>query len=366
MGGTEKKLNAVECMAIISMFVIAALTRTGVFASEQLVLNGSFARAASESRRLPADWDVPPDSPWHRNFRDGHSTSTSLSYSTNAPSASGPVTQTVSLEPGAAYILSCAVKPDERLKPVIRLRYPGPDGAELARIAGCGTPGIWTHYFYEFSVVAGGDVEIELWPDVIHLQRSLDIKTPAGTASITDVQIFAADRAGEIRDEFPGTVGYRNLALGKSYVLEPSANYQYSADPGDARYLTDGQYTVGYFWTQKTTVGWVREGNVTITIDLEELYPIKGVMVNSGFGTAGAKPPSAINILVSEDGMEFKEAGDLVSLSGKRNPVRGGYSVHRFYTGDLEVSARYVRLDVEIGGNTFFVDEVEVYRAGDG
>ena len=69
-----------------------------------------------------------------------------------------------------------------------------------------------------------------------------------------------------------------NIALGKSYRLDPRPNYQYCTDPGDRTQLTDGQYTRGYFWTQASTVGWNHVGSATITLDLGSVQPIRGVL----------------------------------------------------------------------------------------
>src|ERR1039458_10371213 len=39
-----------------------------------------------------------------------------------------------------------------------------------------------------------------------------------------------------------------NLALGKSYTVSPLPSYALSAPSTDRTSLTDGKYTVGYFW----------------------------------------------------------------------------------------------------------------------
>jgi hypothetical protein len=44
-----------------------------------------------------------------------------------------------------------------------------------------------------------------------------------------------------------------NLAKGKTYSVSPPQNYPFSAPQSNTTALTDGVYTVGYFWTQKTT-----------------------------------------------------------------------------------------------------------------
>ena len=68
-----------------------------------------------------------------------------------------------------------------------------------------------------------------------------------------------------------------NLALAKTYRLEPAPNYSHCTDAGDRTQLTDGQYTQGYFWTQKGTVGWAGQSLIIITLDFEDDLEKQGV-----------------------------------------------------------------------------------------
>ena len=153
-----------------------------------------------------------------------------------------------------------------------------------------------------------------------------------------------------------------NLALGKPYTLNPAPDYAHCTDPGDATQLTDGQYTSGYFWTQKGTVGWNNANPAIITIDLGKAEPIRGVSFNMAAGVAGVDWPQAIYVLVSDDGSAFRQAGELVSLSAKREALpKAGYAVHRFGTDALQTHGRYVGFVLAAAGYGF-VDEIEVYR----
>ena len=153
-----------------------------------------------------------------------------------------------------------------------------------------------------------------------------------------------------------------NLALGKSYQLDPAPNYALCTDPGDATQLTDGQYVEGYFWTQMGTVGWQGKSPVWITIDLEASQPISGLSFNTAAGVAGVDWPAGILILVSGDGTNWNYAGDLVTLSAKSSsPPDSVYSVHRYQTTELATHGRFVRLMVIPSGTFVFVDEIEVY-----
>ena len=154
-----------------------------------------------------------------------------------------------------------------------------------------------------------------------------------------------------------------NIALGKPYKLAPLPNYSLCTDPGDRTQLTDGVYTKGYFWTQKSTVGWNGIGAATITIDLGAVQPICGVSFNSAAGAAQVTWPASIIILVSDDGKNYYPVGELINLSMKHGAApRDKYAIHRFWTDELRTHGRYVSLLVMPGGPYTFVDEIEVYR----
>jgi hypothetical protein len=153
-----------------------------------------------------------------------------------------------------------------------------------------------------------------------------------------------------------------NLALGRTYSLAPRPDYPHCTDPDDDKQLTDGIYTTGYFWTQQSTVGWQGGKPAAITIDLGKAEPICGASFNTAAGVAGVTWPTAISVLVSDDGKTFHEAGDLTDLSAPHGLAPAtGYAVHRFWTDALRTHGRQVMF-VVAGGSYTFVDEIEVYR----
>ena len=135
-------------------------------------------------------------------------------------------------------------------------------------------------------------------------------------------------------------------------------------DPGDDEQLTDGKYTAGYFWTQKTTVGW-SSTLVGIDLDLSQVLPIRGLSYSTAAGVADVGWPESISVLVSDDGKAYYFAGDLVALAeGGRPAADGGYRTFTFRTQALQTKGRYVRLAIcPSGGNYLFCDEIEVYTA---
>ena len=159
-----------------------------------------------------------------------------------------------------------------------------------------------------------------------------------------------------------------NLAAGKPYTFDPSPTYEHCTDPGDAKQLTDGEYSKGYFWTQKTTVGWQGASAVTIRLDLGAVQPIRGASFNTAAGRAGVTWPIGISVLVSDDGDTFHLAGELVGLDAKHGPPPAAeeYAVHRYWTDELRTHGRYVLFMVDASGPFVFADEVEVYRGEPG
>ena len=153
-----------------------------------------------------------------------------------------------------------------------------------------------------------------------------------------------------------------NLALGKSYTLT-KPNYRHCTDPGDATQLTDGVYTGGYFWTQKTTVGWTGGATRFITIDLGKEEPISGASFGAAAGRADVEWPSDLWVFVSSDRSAWHFAGDLLDLSAEISlPPKEGYGTHVFRTTRLRAYGRYVQIVAAPGGPYLFVDEIEVYR----
>ncbi len=106
-----------------------------------------------------------------------------------------------------------------------------------------------------------------------------------------------------------------NIALGASYTLEPGPNYGFCTDAGDYTQLTDGEYTDGYFWLQKSTVGWQAKAPTIVTLDLGQVQPIRGVSFSTAGGFADVEWPLTIRILVGDEDGKFHEVGDLVRLN---------------------------------------------------
>ncbi len=153
-----------------------------------------------------------------------------------------------------------------------------------------------------------------------------------------------------------------NIALHKPYTMDPPPTYGDCADDGDRTQLTDGEYTEGFFWVQKATVGWVHSQPVVVTIDLGKVEPIAGLSYSTAAGAADVAWPLRILIVASDDGQQWTVLGDLIALSKKRGaPPPTPYRLHRFVTDDLKGRGRYVALVIDCVPYTV-VDEIEIYR----
>jgi hypothetical protein len=150
-----------------------------------------------------------------------------------------------------------------------------------------------------------------------------------------------------------------NLALGKSYTVSPLPSYRLSAPPTDRTSLTDGSYTVGRFWTQKTTVGWHPVRAVEILIDLGEVFTIGSISFSTARGKeAGVFYPAQIATFVGPDKDHLLYVADIAD-----NPdnIEGSYRTKRFILDDIRTKGRYVLLEIVAPKSwSVFCDEIEV------
>lgn len=351
-------LGALGMCALLGRFLAAQPQPLG------LVKNGEFAQRAAPNESWPADWQADPACAALYNAvnDDGFADKDCLRYVARAGQTVGPVTQALALTPNTDYVLVAALKSDGTLKPAVRV-LDTKGGGQLALVVSDGTTS-WKQFSTRFNSGAATQALVEIWGDA---QAMKSKQATAGTAAIDGVNVY---RAAEAPPTIPlppvFTPPGPNVALGKPYTLQPQPNYSYCTDPEDKTQLTDGVYTVGYFWTQKTTVGWTNANPVIITLDLQEVQPLAGLSYNTAAGTAGVSWPTSILILVSDDGQKWSLAGDLIQLATQERgaPPPEPYAVHRFATGQLRTHGRYVRLYVDQTPYAF-VDEIEVYQGPD-
>ncbi len=229
------------------------------------------------------------------------------------------------------------------------MRIVGPDGQLIATTGPLTGDSGWRLLQVEFNSGNANPITVEL-----------SLRDATGSAWFDDVMV---GEAAGIRELLPaGQTGpaRENVALGKSYMLSPPPSYKLCTDDGDYEQLTDGEYTVGYFWTQPSTVGWYLY-SPQIVIDLGESMPIDGIMINCpGGGAAGVQFPNEAIYYVSEDNEDYHEVARLTPL-GLLQDGKNWYT-HRFLADDLKTRGRYVMIFLNKAGSTSFADEVEVYR----
>lgn len=308
-------------------------------------------------------WALPAGGLWSIADDDGHSGASSLRYEATEEAAAPAVEVEIAAAANTEYVVSAWFKSDGVLQPAVQVVAPDAEGQVVTQIVGRGAAGQWAPVSGRFNSGGATTLRLRVLGDA---RQAKGGRAPAGTGAIDDIQVWPAAEApadlaveGGLMRRAPG----ENIALGKPYTLSPTPGYGYSRDEGDATQLTDGVYSVGYFWVQKTTVGWTGAGLADITIDLGQVEPICGVSYNTAAGVADVGWPAAIFMMVSDDGQAWYDAGELRSLSAENGvPPLEGYAVHRFWTGEMATHGRYMRLLVAPGTSYTFCDEVEVYR----
>lgn len=150
-----------------------------------------------------------------------------------------------------------------------------------------------------------------------------------------------------------------NIALGKSYSISERLNYPHTALSNDVTVLTDGIYSTGMFWLQKSTAGWQGKKTVEILIDLEKNSLIDNITFNTARNLKDVFFPAHVYAFSGPDKERLVYIGDIVNNSDN---IPGEYKVKRFSLNNIGVKGRYVLLVVEVKGFYLFCDEIEVFE----
>jgi len=158
--------------------------------------------------------------------------------------------------------------------------------------------------------------------------------------------------------------GQKDLALNKPYTLSTAPNYKNTAGPEDKSALTDGNFTNGFFWNNKATVGWQQVGKVAIEMDLGRSQEFNTVTINTGRNDkASVFYPSNVFVFASDDKSGYQYVGDVVNSADN---LSGEYKVQSFQLKTRKVKGRYIKLVVILKGAYFFCDEIQVFNTGGG
>ncbi|MBQ9369141.1 MAG: discoidin domain-containing protein [Victivallales bacterium] len=323
----------------------------GVLLAENLVKNGGFDEGEVRFGELPSGWFTygKPVQGWRYINYDGVSEANSIQAMPDEKGVT-PLLQEVACEPSKAYTLKVAFKVDGCLPGVKVLAA---DGTQLALLqADAKETKVWKEKSVAFKTRAGDK----------KLTVVISVEGQKGNANVDSISIDAVSTEAAVIAPFK--TDKENIALHKPYTCITNARiYGLCADPGDKVQLTDGIYTKGYFWTQKSTVGWTPKSAVEIRIDLGSVQPICGFSYNLAGGRAGVDWPKLINVYVSDDGKAWRRIGDLYAKSCEERgrPAEGVYAIYRAASLNMPAKGRYVSFVVDQQPYCF-VDEIEIYK----
>ena len=335
------------------------LTMTLAASASNLLKNSTFGEDAPQYGAMPPRWQAENLSVWGFVDDDGiviDNGCNCLRYNGKGNEGVPVAWQEFSPEKGVTtYVVAADLKAGG-CSPSVLVKDSG--GNVLATLKPS-ISNVWQTVFKEFKYEGEGKLKVEL-------QGSLNGQS--GFSYFDNVRVLTgklSENQMELSRKAKFVPAGPNIALGKKYTLEPRPNYSYCTDSDDAIQLTDGVYTKGYFWTQKSTVGW-RGGRGYITIDLGKRENICGASFNTAGGRAGVAFPSTITIFTSDDAKKWAFVGDLAVLGTVNGaPAFDSYSIFRYASNDIKGSGRYVKF-VVFGTNYLFVDEIEIYGGGDG
>ncbi|MBQ7651090.1 MAG: hypothetical protein IJS15_09030 [Victivallales bacterium] len=329
------------------LFGAVLLAGTSLVAQE-LVRNGGF----DPNPDPLAGWECAEkgEASWEYIDYDGATNASAVCVRADRPTKIGVMRQIVKCRPNTSYTLRADMKSEGCTAMVTASAK---DGKVLATIKSNGQ--VWSAMAASF--VSGADGEV-------HILLSSEYKAGKAYAAIDNVSLKEAAVPQAAPAKAKQESNLNNIALGKPYTFSSKPNYKLCKDDGDAAQLTDGLYTKGYFWTQKSTVGWEQGcGFQHVIIDLGKVCPIGGFSVNTAYSMSATVPlVSNINIFVSIDKKEWHAVGDLVANVLRREgaPDVTKYNVYRL-KDSMECHGRYVMFQF-IFTNFFFTDEIEIYE----
>lgn len=337
---------------ILSALLIALLAYPA-----NLVVNGGFESGA----KLPEGWSPNPakgeEGPVFIDNAEAHSGRQALAIRHQSVESYTSVRLKVPVKPATEYTAIVWMKGDAvtpagtGVSGIARIFIEGEGGKTLAAsVPEKGTFG-WKRVTVTFTTGSASEL-----PVLLYLHRA------SGTVWFDDFELVegkapaVAATTGAPRNPLPGV----NLAKGRKYTMSRAPNYKLCTDPDDDKQLTDGVFTEGYYWTQKSSVGWQNAGRVEIIIDLGAVEPIRelGIGIAGGAKNAGVNFPDAV-FFVSEDGINFYHAGRRMASS---LPDRGEWYATRHHLNDLRTKGRYVAVSLVANGSFMFADEIEVIK----
>ncbi len=261
------------------------------------------------------------------------------------------VSQELKVSPRASYVIEGSIKTTQLKNGQGAILRISQNGKVLAETAPLSSSDIWTEFKLPFTTV-----------DTDKAQLSISFGGVNGQAHFDQIRIKTVAENVSSLSSTPKP-SRANIAIACPYKLSSKPNYSLCSDPEDNVQLTDGKNTVGYFWTQKSTVGWQGCRFVTITVDLGADRPISGFALNTAGGKAGVNLPKNILVTASVDGKNACVVGDIVQMLDQPRPSQDtGYTTFTYRTTNVRTHGRYLSFTVFLKGNYFFLDEIEIYE----
>ncbi len=324
--------------------------------AQNIVKNSGFDNEDVNSAKLPDGWTQGKGLPaWEYTNIDGVSNASSVRLVMDAADKdAATLTQAVKCRPNTEYTLRAMLKGDGCI-PIVSVKTQS--GTVLAETTTDSKT--WKEQSAKFKTAQ----------DVAELKVVISCKPTGlkGTATVDDVMVFTGEAPAAAKVKIaPFVPKGENIALKKPCTFSRQATYSHCKDPDDKKQLTDGVYTKGYFWTQKSTVGWNGGNIISITIDLGKTFPISGFSFSTAFGTARVRMPEFIHVYTSEDNKEWYYIGELMakSIAERGLPSETEYNNYKAASNDMPCKGRYVCFLVRQRPYTF-CDELEVFRGDD-
>lgn len=164
--------------------------------------------------------------------------------------------------------------------------------------------------------------------------------------------------------------GEENVALGRPYLFSAIPDYRLTHNDTDLQDLTDG-FIVAHdkIWFDAGACAWYGDPHLNIRVDLGEVYPIKeiGIRLLGGREQAGLRFPAEVIVLVSDDGITWRQVGRFVKPGfGPEDgnplgmpPEEGVAYTYPLRFSDLGTAGRYVNF--KITGDSAFIASDELW-----
>lgn len=191
-------------------------------------------------------------------------------------------------------------------------------------------------------------------------------------SSVSDETSEEEPPAGYDGDVTENTDG-ANLALNKTYTGADASTHdgvkQYNAKLTDGAALESISYSEGdwfaYYYNPDAAGDQVNAPNKvgSFVLDLEQVYAISSVKINTYLGNTGdgILPPKSIKVEYSADGSSYSTLAEQSFPTA--DPENKTEAIVEFleFKGDAKVPAQYIRVTIELQGIFAFINEVEVY-----